>query len=62
MEHKRIQRRWTPAVSGIADMPYNERLKMMDLFSFKGCLLCTDLILVWKIINKQCAMESDKMF
>ena len=58
---ERIQRRWTRAVSGMADVPYGERLKMLDLFSFKGRLLRTDLILVWKIINRKCAIECDKM-
>ena len=56
---EQIQRRWTNAVSGMADVPYGERLKILDLFSFKGCLLSTDLILVWKIIDKQCAIECD---
>ena len=59
---KRAQRRFTRAVPGMADVPYGKRLKMLVLFSFKGRLLRTDLILVWKIINKQCAIECDKMF
>ena len=59
---ERIQRRWTRAVSGMTDVPYDERLRRLDLFSFKGRLIRTDLILVWKIINKQCAIECDKMF
>ena len=59
---ERIQRRWTRAVSGMAYVSYDERLRRLDLFNFKGRLIRTDLILVWKIINKQCAIESDKMF
>ena len=59
---ERIQRRWTRAVSGMTDVPYDERLRRLDLFSFKGRLLRTDLILVWKILNGKCAIESDKIF
>ena len=59
---ERIQRRWTRAVSGLEDKSYLERLKHLDLFSLKGRLLRTDLILLWKIVHKQCAIESSELF
>ena len=35
---ERIQRRWTCAVPGKSDVPCDERLRRLDLFSFKGHL------------------------
>ena len=48
---ERIQRRWTRAVSGLSDLPYSERLRRLDLFSYQGCLLRSDLMWVWKIMQ-----------
>merc|ERR1719341_1430248 len=50
---ERVQRRWTREVSGLEDFPYEERLRRLDLFSFPGRLLRTDLILVYKILHSK---------
>ena len=49
-----IQRRWTKRVEGLALLPYHERLARLDLFSIRGRLMRTDLILVWRIANGLC--------
>ena len=41
---------------------YGERLRHLDLFSFQGRLLRSDLILVWKIVHGLCAVESGSFF
>ena len=46
-----VQRRWTKKVVGFADLPYSTRLSLLNLFSIKGRLLRSDLILVWKILS-----------
>ena len=59
---ERVQRRWTREVSGLADLSYGERLKRLDLFSFQGRLLRSDLILVYKILHGKCAIGIDEIF
>ena len=59
---ERVQRRWTREVSGLADLSYGERLKSLDLFSFQGRLLRSDLILVYKILHSMCAIGIDEIF
>ena len=59
---ERIQRRWTKAVSGLSDLPYSERLRRLDLFSYQGRLLRSDLILVWKIVHHKCAIRATDIF
>ena len=59
---ERLQRRWTKAISGMGSLSYEVRLRELDLFSMKGRLLRADLILVWKIINKECAIPSEQLF
>ena len=59
---ERVQRRWTKAVTGLSDMPYNLRLQRLNLFSFQGRLLRTDLIMVWKIFHDKCALHPDHLF
>ena len=46
-----VQRRWTKEVDGLRDSPYDTRLRELDLYSNKGQLLRSDLILCWKIFN-----------
>ena len=59
---KRVQRRWTHEVSGQEDLPYGERLRRLDLFSFQGRLLRSDLILIYKILHKKCAISIQEIF
>ena len=59
---ERIQLRWTRAVAGLEEKSYPERLRHLDLFSLKGRLIRTDLILLWKIVNKQCAIGPEEIF
>ena len=57
-----IQRRWTRAIDSISHLPYEQRLRELDLYSMYGRMLRADLILVWKIFNKQCAISPNDLF
>lgn len=46
-----VQRRWTKLISGCEGMSYDQRLKLLNLYSVKGRLLRADLIKCWKIFN-----------
>ena len=59
---ERIQRRWTRQVRGLEDVPYEQRLRELNLFSVQGRLLRADLIMVWKIFNGQCAASPEQLF
>ena len=59
---ERIQRRWTRAVVGLEDKPYNERLDALNLFSFRGRLLRQDMIMVWKIFHNLSAIAPSDLF
>ena len=59
---ERVQKRWTKAIVGMENLPYHERLRQLDLFSFRGRLLRADLILVWKIFNGKCGIKPDDLF
>lgn len=54
-----LQRRWTKKIDGFADYPYSVRLSLLNLFSIKGKLLRTDLILVWRIMSGLCPSLSN---
>ena len=57
---ERVQRRLTRSIEGLGDIPCDERLKKLDLFSLKGRLLRADLIQVWKIFSgNRCLSVSD---
>ena len=43
-------------------MRYGDRLSRLGLFSLKGRLLRNDLIMIWKIVNGQCAIPFDSLF
>ena len=60
LEH--IQRKWTRAISGMSDMPHDERRRYLDLFSVKGRLLRADLIRVWKLLKYQSPLSPDGLF
>ena len=57
-----VQRRWTRSVAGFGDLSYGERLRRLDLFSFQGRMLRADLILVYKILHRKCAIDSFEVF
>ena len=59
---ERVQRRWTRQISGLENLPYNERLRRLDLFSIQGRLLRADLITTWKIFAGQCAVQVAGIF
>ena len=54
---ERVQRRWTRAVLDLEDSSYGDRLRELGLFSVQGRLLRNDLVLVWKIVHRQCAID-----
>ena len=57
-----IQRRWTRAITILSHLPYEKRLRQLDLFSMYGRLLRADLIHVWKILHGKCAIGIDDLF
>ena len=59
---ERIQRRWTREVDGIGGLPYEERLRVLDLYSVEGRLLRADLILVWRIFSGRSALRLADVF
>ena len=59
---ERIQRRWTREIAGIGHLPYEERLRALDLYSIRGRLLRADLILVYKIFHGMCALSPRSFF
>ena len=59
---ERLQRRWTRSISGLENLPYEQRLRSLGLFSVQGRLLRADLLLVWKIFHCKCSISMDEMF
>ena len=53
------QRTWTRHISGMSDLPYADRLTMLDLYSVQERLLQTDLIKYWKIFRGECGTNCD---
>ena len=49
-----VQRRWTKRISGLEELPYEDRLRRVGLYSMKGRRLRADLILTWKILSGNC--------
>ena len=58
----RVHRRWTRSIQGLEDSQYHERLQRLDLFSFRGCLLRSDLILLWKIFHGSSVIHPQDLF
>ena len=54
-----VQRRWTKEIAGFSNLSYAERLKKLDMYSVKGRLLRTDLILCWNIAHGKCNSLKD---
>ena len=59
---ERVQRRWTRSIQGFEDLQYPERLRRLDLFSFSGRLLRSDLILMWKIFHGCSVINPQDLF
>ena len=59
---ERVQRRWTREVRGLEDLPYSQRLKQLDLFSFQGRMLRSDMIMVWRIFHRKSAATPEVLF
>ena len=57
-----VQRRWTKEVDGLRDSPYDTRLRELDLYSIKGRLLRSDMILCWKIFNSFTSISPNDLF
>ena len=43
-----VQRRWTKRVDGLGDVQYEDRLRLLGLFSIYGRLLRSDIIKYWR--------------
>ncbi len=48
---ERMQRLATRMVKGMRELPYDERLRRLNLFSLERCRLRGDLILAYNIIH-----------
>ena len=57
-----VQRRWTKQIIGMANIPYSDRLKALNLYSIKGRLIRADLIKCWKIFHGKCGLKPRNMF
>ena len=57
-----VQRRWTKSISELSDLPYGQRLEALDLFSMRGRLLRSDLIMVWKIFHGKSVLNPESFF
>ena len=57
-----IKRKWTKAIFEMSKLSYGDRLKALNLFSFKGRLIRADLIMKWKILNNKCSIELEGLF
>ena len=48
-----VQRRWTRKIADVSQLAYEERLKVLELFSIFGRLLRADLVKCWKIFHSE---------
>ena len=48
-----VQRRWTREIADVSQLAYEERLKVLELFSIFGRLLRADLVKCWKIFHSE---------
>ena len=61
-EIEKVQRRATKLVKDIADLPYEERLKKLGLFSLKYRRDRADMLTTFKLINGYIDIDTDKLF
>ena len=58
-----VQRRWTKNILGLtAEVSYDERLRRLNLFSMKGRLLRSDMILCYKIFHGLSSITPSDLF
>ena len=57
-----VQRRWTKLIDGMGNLPYNERLAQLDMFSVKGRLMRSDLIKMYKIFSGLSVILPEDLF
>ena len=57
-----VQRRWTKQIEGLAELPYSDRLERLDLFSVKGRLWRSDMIMVYKIFHGLSTITPEQLF
>ena len=57
-----LQRQATRRVTGLGDLPYDERLQCLNLFSVKGRLLRADMIQCWKIFHDKAPFQPEDIF
>ena len=48
-----VQQRWTREIVDVSQLAYEERLKVLELFSIYGKLLRADLVKCWKIFHSE---------
>ena len=59
---EKIQRSFTKRIAGLQNLPYSERLKALGLERLELRRIHIDLVLVYKIINKQIDLNFDDFF
>ena len=57
---ERVQRRATKCVSGISNLPYRERMRVLGLICLENRRRRADLILTWKILNGIITIKFEK--
>jgi len=57
-----VQRRWTRQIRGMEELSYDERLRRLNLYSVKGRLLRSDLILCYKIFHDLSVIKPTDLF
>ena len=57
-----VQRRWTKCIDGLQELPYSERLRLLDLYSVQGRLLRADMLKCWKIFHGKCGVAPGDLF
>ena len=59
---EKVQRRATKLVPGLADLPYEDRLKALDLYSLESRRLRGDMILMFKIMKGLTNIKKSDLF
>ena len=59
---ERVQRSWTRSIRNLENIPYEDRLQRLNLFSVQGRLQRADLIMVWRVFQGDCAINPSQLF
>ena len=46
-----VQKWWTYEVDGLSEKPYEIRLPTIRQYSIEGCIIRSDLIQIWEMLN-----------